>query len=210
MRIEVARPDGGVTLVRGTDGWSVEGEPWRPRRQLVRRILHQLHALRGRSVVAPEAEPDFELGAEAPRVTVRLADGREHGLVVGAANPTGVSHYVQVLPSPEVFLVARAAVEMFHWPVTAYREDRPTAVDHDAVVRFEARFAGQYLDVERGPDGWWIRSAVPPLAGSNDQLSLILGRPHGDSGAPHRGGGPAGSRRVGACRGDGACDGVGA
>lgn len=176
LRVEIVRGADELTLVRGDRGWRMKGRRWQPRRRVVRRILHQLHDVRPRRVVAESPTDELGLGPEAPMVTIVVQDGTVHRLRIGASNPAGVSHYVQRLPEPRVYLVASAAAEMFHWSEGAFREDRVTAVEHDEVVRFEAQLAGQYVDVERVGDDWVVRRTEPRRELTAEAAALLLGR----------------------------------
>lgn len=177
VQVEVVRGSERLDVRRSDGGWALADGRWRPARLVMRRIVHQLHALEARAEVSGVIEADLGLGPEAPRVRLVLRDGTEHRLRIGAANPTGVSHYVQVPPDPAVYLVQRAAVDLFVAPLDAWREDRITWVENADVVSFRVDLDGQVLEAEETGGEWRVRTAAPSVAEvPPDALRLLLGR----------------------------------
>jgi hypothetical protein len=184
----IDRPDLHLEVRRVDGTWTVDNQPWRPSRSMVRRVAHQLHDLDARADVAQGGEGDpalarYGLDEEAARIRVSLADGRELRFVVGDPNPTSVSVYLQVLDAGatgdgggRVYVVKKAAMDFWRSPLEAFREDRITMFDADAAARLRGVIDGEPLDIERIGDRVYRMHQPVDQPASRDAVRTMLGR----------------------------------
>ncbi|MEQ1504964.1 MAG: DUF4340 domain-containing protein, partial [Myxococcota bacterium] len=177
----IERPTDRIAI-RQVDGvWRVDGQPWRPNRSMIRRVAHQLHDLDARADVVdvpadPAALAQYGLGDGAIRVELSLADGRTLAFEVGDPNPTSVSWYLRLVPSGRVYVVKKAAMDLFRLDSAAFREDRIALFDADDATAIDATIDGAHLLVEQtGARTYRMRAPVDQPA-SRDRVRAMLGR----------------------------------
>ena len=95
---------------------------------MVNRSKHQLHRLKARSIVErnPVDLDNYGLGEDAIQVDLSLRGGQKESLLVGGANPTGVSYYMMPLSGPHkgsVLTVAKASVDFFGAELSDFRAE---------------------------------------------------------------------------------------
>ena len=90
----------------------------KPRLRWSIEVKHQLHRLKARSIVErnPVELDNYGLGKDAIQVDLSIRGGQNESLLIGGANPTGVSYYMMPLSGPHkgsVLTVAKASVDFF-------------------------------------------------------------------------------------------------
>ena len=170
-----------VLQLRKVDGlWHAEGHAWVPRAAMIRRIAHQLHDLDARANVVDHSTDlsEYGLGEAAVQVTLDVQGQPPVALRVGDLNPTSVSTYVQMVGRDRVYIVKKAAVEVFRGGSEPFREDRFAAFEvHDA-TRIQVTLPGApdagWAAERRAPRAWDLTSPQP-LPGSRDHIERALG-----------------------------------
>ncbi len=156
-RIELARPEDTVVLVRADDGWVMESpysgpaDAWR-----VDDALRELERASRGVLVAEVGDDAFGLGAEpAVRVTLVHSDGTTDELRVGAQAPTGWRTYVQS-PTGEVAAV-EARLDRLSDPAAAFRDRSMLRFAVPDVERVVLTGDEGELDVALDDRGrWWV------------------------------------------------------
>ena len=103
---------------------------------------------------APAAVAEFGLDKPAVEATLRLKDGRQLGLVLGAKSPTGAWVYAREPGKPAVFLVSDTVLRDATRPLAELRDKTVLAFDQGAVTGFEIVLPEATLAVERAGAGW--------------------------------------------------------
>lgn len=184
VAFSIDRPDGKLSMRKGEDGqWTVDGESFRPNRAMIRRVAHQLHDLTSRAdILGEEAASDpsrYGLGEGAIEVDLTLADGTKHHFLVGDPNPTGVSHYLQVLDEGKpgrIYVVKKSASDFWRNPVDAFREDRITTFDADEVERLDASIDGREIVIIRTDHRKYQQLAPIEQPAGREPVRMMLGR----------------------------------
>jgi hypothetical protein len=155
--VEIKRADGVVKLKREGDGWQVL-EPVKARgdRGAIDETVTSLVTARmDREIeAAPSALGDFGLDKPAAEVTLRLKDGKDLGLSLGAKSPTGVWVYAREAGKPAVFVVGESALRDATRPVADFRDKSVLAFDQKDVTGLEIVTRDDTLALEQA-DGRW-------------------------------------------------------
>src|SRR5437899_911663 len=123
--VEIKRTDATVKLKREGDGWQIlapvnaRGD----RGPIDETVTSIVTARMDREIEAdPKSLGDFGLDRPAAEVTLRLKDGKQVGLVLGAKSPTGVWVYAREAGKPAVFVVGDSVLRDSTRPVAEFRE----------------------------------------------------------------------------------------
>jgi Domain of unknown function (DUF4340) len=155
--VEIKRTDGVVKLKRDGDGWQVL-EPVKARGDrgaIDETVTSLITARMDREIeAAPTALGDFGLDKPTAEVTLRLKDGKDLGLSLGAKSPTGVWVYAREAGKPAVFVVGESALRDATRPVADFRDKSVLAFDQKEVTGLEIVTRDDTLALEQA-DGRW-------------------------------------------------------
>jgi len=170
------RGDAVVRLVREGDGWQML-EPVKARgdRGRVDETLTTLVTARiDREIEpAPKQLGDFGLEKPAAEVTLRLKDGKQLGLALGAKSPTGVWVYARDATKPAVFVLGEGALRDATRPLDDFRDRTVLALDAKGVSGFEIVTRDETLAVEQA-EGKWTLTRPVTLPADRDTITDFL------------------------------------
>lgn len=142
QEVVIYQPKQEVRLVNKDGRWTLMQANNEASTTMVNRSKHQLHNLKARSIV--EREPAdlsvYGLGENGIKVDLAVRGEEPSSLMIGQANPTGVSYYVLPLSGPHegtVVTVAKAAVDFFASELSAFRAEHFVQFDLSAVDSVE-------------------------------------------------------------------------
>ena len=138
--VELKRADSTVKLKREGDGWQIL-EPVKARgdRGAVDETVTSIVTARmDREIEAePKALGDFGLDRPAAEATLKLKDGKQLGLVLGAKSPTGVWVYAREAGKPAVFVVGDSVLRDTTRPLAEFRDKTVLAFEQKDVTGVE-------------------------------------------------------------------------
>ena len=174
--VEIKRPDSVVKLKREGDGWQIL-EPVKARGDrgpIDETVTSVVTARMDREIEsAPAALGDFGLDKPAAEVTLRLKDGKQLGLVLGAKNPTGVWVYAREAGKPAVFVVGDSVLRDTTRPLADFRDKAVLAFDQKDVTALEIITRDDTIAVEQA-DGRWKLTRPRALPADGDTLRDFL------------------------------------
>ena len=174
--VEIKRPDSVVKLKREGDGWQIL-EPVKARGDrgpIDETVTSVITARMDREIEsAPAALGDFGLDKPAAEVTLRLKDGKQLGLVLGAKNPTGVWVYAREAGKPAVFVVGDSVLRDTTRPLADFRDKAVLAFDQKDVTALEIITRDDTIAVEQA-DGRWKLTRPRALPADGDTLRDFL------------------------------------
>jgi len=174
--VEIKRPDSVVKLKREGDGWQIL-EPVKARGDrgpIDETVTSVITARMDREIEsAPTALGDFGLDKPAAEVTLRLKDGKQLGLVLGAKNPTGVWVYAREAGKPAVFVVGDSVLRDTTRPLADFRDKAVLAFDQKDVTALEIITRDDTIAVEQ-TDGRWKLTRPRALPADGDTLRDFL------------------------------------
>ncbi len=174
--VEIKRPDSVVKLKREGDGWQIL-EPVKARGDrgpIDETVTSVITARMDREIEsAPAALGDFGLDKPAAEVTLRLKDGKQLGLVLGAKNPTGVWVYAREAGKPAVFVVGDSVLRDTTRPLADFRDKAVLAFDQKDVTALEIITRDDTIAVEQ-TDGRWKLTRPRALPADGDTLRDFL------------------------------------
>src|SRR5437667_9691003 len=135
--LEIKRTDATVKLKREGDGWQIlapvnaRGD----RGPIDETVTSIVTARMDREIEAdPKSLGDFGLDRPAAEVTLRLKDGKQVGLVLGAKSPTGVWVYAREAGKPAVFVVGDSVLRASTRPAAEFRDKTVLAFEQREVT----------------------------------------------------------------------------
>src|SRR3989441_8694331 len=174
--VEIKRPVFVVKLKRVGDGWQIL-EPVKARGDrgpIDETVTSVVTARMDREIEsAPTALGDFGLDKPAAAVTLRLKDGKQLGLVLGAKNPTGVWVYAREAGKPAVFVVGDSVLRDTTRPLADFRDKAVLAFDQKDVTALEIITRDDTIAVEQA-DGRWKLTRPRALPADGDTLRDFL------------------------------------
>lgn len=174
--VEIKRPDSVVKLKREGDGWQIL-EPVKARGDrgpIDETVTSVVTARMDREIEsAPTALGDFGLDKPAAEVTLRLKDGKQLGLVLGAKSPTGVWVYAREAGKPAVFVVGDSVLRDTTRPLADFRDKAVLAFDQKDVTALEIITRDDTIAVEQA-DGRWKLTRPRALPADGDTLRDFL------------------------------------
>jgi len=174
--VEIKRPDAVVKLKREGDGWQIL-EPLKARGDrgpIDETVTSVVTARMDREIDAdPKALGDFGLDKPAAEVTLRLKDGKQIGLTLGAKSPTGVWVYAREAGKPAVVVVGESVLRDTTRPVAEFRDKSVLAFDQKDVTGFEIVTRDDTLAVEQA-EGRWKLTRPRPLPADADTVREFL------------------------------------
>ena len=174
--VEIRRPDSVVKLKREGDGWQIL-EPVKARGDrgpIDETVTSVVTTRMDREIEsAPTALGDFGLDKPAAEVTLRLKDGKQLGLVLGAKSPTGVWVYAREAGKPAVFVVGDSVLRDTTRPLVDFRDKAVLAFDQKDVTALEIITRDDTIAVEQA-DGRWKLTRPRALPADGDTLRDFL------------------------------------
>jgi len=174
--VEIKRPDSVLKLKREGDGWQIL-EPVKARGDrgpIDETVTSVVTARMDREIEsAPTALGDFGLDKPAAEVTLRLKDGKQLGLVLGAKSPTGVWVYAREAGKPAVFVVGDSVLRDTTRPLADFRDKAVLAFDQKDVTALEIITRDDTIAVEQA-DGRWKLTRPRALPADGDTLRDFL------------------------------------
>jgi hypothetical protein len=174
--VELKRPDSVVKLKREGDGWQIL-EPVQARGDrgpIDETVTSVVTARMDREIeAAPAALGDFGLDKPAAEITLRLKDGKQLGLILGAKSPTGVWVYAREAGKPSVFVVGDSVLRDTTRPLADFRDKAVIAFDQKDVTGLEVVTRDEAIAVEMA-DGRWKLSRPRALPADGDTVREFL------------------------------------
>jgi len=174
--VEIKRPDATVKAKREGDGWQLL-EPVQARgdRTPVEETVNSVVTARmDREIEAnPKAPGDFGLDKPAAEVTLRLKDGKQIGLALGAKSPTGVWVYAREAGKPAVFVVGESILRDATRPFAEFRDKTVLAFDQKDVTAVEVVARDDTLNLQQA-DGRWKLTRPRALPADGDTVRDFL------------------------------------
>jgi hypothetical protein len=174
--VELKRADSTVKLKRECDGWQML-EPVNARgdRGAVDETVTSIVTARmDREIEAePKALGDFGLDRPAAEATLKLKDGKQIGLVLGAKSPTGVWVYAREAGKPAVFVVGDSVLRDTTRPVAEFRDKAVLAFEQRDVTGLELDMRDEKIALEQA-DGRWKVTKPRPLPADADTVRDFL------------------------------------
>ena len=174
--VDLKRTDSTVKLKREGDGWQLL-EPVKARgdRGAVDETVTSIVTARmDREIDAdPKALADFGLDRPAAEATLRLKDGKQLGLILGAKSPTGVWVYAREAGKPAVFVVGDSVLRDATRPVAEFRDKTVIAFDQKDVTGVEIDTRDEKIALEQA-DGRWKMTKPRPLPADGDTVRGFL------------------------------------
>src|SRR6266850_2203833 len=174
--IEIKRPDATIKAKREGDGWQLL-EPVQARgdRAPVEETVSSVITARmDREIDAdPKTPGDFGLDKPAAQVTLRLKDGKQIGLALGAKSPTGVWVYARETGKPAVFVVGESILRDATRPLVEFRDKTVLAFDQKDVTGVEVVARDDTLSLEQAA-GRWKLTRPRALPADNDTVRDFL------------------------------------
>ena len=140
--VVIHQPGQEVRMIENNGTWNLVQAGNEASTTMVNRSKHQLHQLKARSIVErnPVDLENYGLGNNAIQVDLSLRGGQKESLLVGSANPTGVSYYMMPLSGPHkgsVLTVAKASVDFFGSELSEFRAEHFVQFDLKSVDSIE-------------------------------------------------------------------------
>jgi hypothetical protein len=174
--VEIKRPDSGVKLKREGDGWQIL-EPIKARGDrgpIDEAVTSVVTARMDREIeAAPTALGDFGLDKPSAEVTLRLKDGKQLGLVLGAKSPTGVWVYAREAGKPAVFVIGDSVLRDMTRPLDDFRDKSVVAFDQKDVTAVDIVTRDEAITAEAA-DGRWKLTRPRALAADGDTMRDFL------------------------------------
>src|SRR5262245_39119624 len=174
--VELKRTDTTVKLKREGDGWqilapvSARGD----RGAVDETVTSVVTARMDRELESyQKALGDYGLDKPASEITLRLKDGKQAGLILGAKSPTGVWVYAREAGKPAVFVVGDSVLRDTTRPVAEFRDKTVLAFDQKDVTGLELDLRDDKIALEQA-DGKWKLSRPGALPADADMVRDFL------------------------------------
>jgi hypothetical protein len=174
--LEIKRTDSTVKLKREGDGWQIlapvnaRGD----RGPIDETVTSIVTARMDREIEAdPKSLGDFGLDRPAAEITLRLKDGKQAGLVLGAKSPTGVWVYAREAGKPAVFVVGDSVLRDTTRPIAEFRDKTVLAFNQPDVTGLEIDLRDDKIALEQA-DGRWKLVRPRTLPADSDTVRDFL------------------------------------
>jgi len=174
--VELKRTDSTVTLKREGDVWQILApvKARGDRGPIDETVTSIVTARMDREIEAdPKALGDFGLDRPAAEATLKLKDGKQIGLILGAKSPTGVWVYAREAGKPAVFVVGDSVLRDTTRPVADFRDKTVLAFDQKDVTGLEIDTRDEKIALEQA-DGRWKLTRPRPLPADADTVRDFL------------------------------------
>jgi Domain of unknown function (DUF4340) len=174
--VELKRTDSTVTLKREGDAWQILApvKARGDRGPIDETVTSIVTARMDREIEAdPKVLGDFGLDRPAAEATLKLKDGKQIGLILGAKSPTGVWVYAREAGKPAVFVVGDSVLRDTTRPVAEFRDKTVLAFDQKDVTGLEIDTRDEKIALEQA-DGRWKLTRPRPLPADADTVRDFL------------------------------------
>jgi uncharacterized protein DUF4340 len=174
--VEIKRADSTVKLKREGDGWQIQApvNARGDRGAVDETVTSIVTARMDREIEAdPKALGDYGLDKPASEITLRLKDGKQAGLVLGAKSPTGVWVYAREAGKPAVFVVGDSVLRDSTRPVAEFRDKTVLAFEQREVTGLEIDTRDDQIALEQA-DGRWKMIRPRALPADSDTVRDFL------------------------------------
>src|SRR5216117_1334600 len=157
--VELKRSGEVVKLKREADGWQIlEPVTARGDRAKVDETLTTLTTARVDREIesAPKRLDQYGLDTPAADITLRLKDGRQLGLQLGAKNPTGVWAYARERDKPAVFVIPDSVLRDSTKPAVDFRDKTILSFERKDVTGLDLALRDDALSLNHVEKGWRI------------------------------------------------------
>lgn len=178
-RVEIVRPEGPVTLEKGSDGWHLTAPIDAPADQaLAEGAVRTMAHLVSNGVISrnPDKADTFEVDpAHGIRVSLFYADDAspKASVVVGKLAPGFTHTYATLADSPEVHRVVGPLRYQLQRTPGQWRDRAILRLDPAQVTRV-AFVGAKSLTLEKGPDGWTPEGGGDPVPDTVVRRTLDL------------------------------------
>jgi uncharacterized protein DUF4340 len=162
--LDIKRADSTVKLKREADGWQIQAPVnGRGDRGAVDETVTSIVTARmDREIEAdPKALGDYGLDKPAAEITLRLKDGKQAGLILGAKSPTGVWVYAREAGKPAVFVVGDSVLRDSTRPVAEFRDKTVLAFEQREVTGLEIDTRDDKIALEQADNRWKLTRPRP-------------------------------------------------
>lgn len=122
---------------------------------------------------APAQLAEFGLDKPAAEIALRLKDGRQLGVALGAKSPTGAWVYARERDKPAVFVLPESVLRDATRPLADFRDRTVLAFDGKSVSALEVQTREETLAVEQA-DGRWKLTKPVALAADAETVADFL------------------------------------
>ncbi|HZO39738.1 MAG TPA: DUF4340 domain-containing protein [Methylomirabilota bacterium] len=174
--LELKRADSTVKLKRESDGWQIQApvNARGDRGAVDETVTSVVTARMDREIEAdPKALGDYGLDKPAAEITLRLKDGKQAGLILGAKSPTGVWVYAREAGKPAVFVVGDSVLRDSTRPVAEFRDKTVLAFEQREVTGLEIDTRDDKIALEQA-EGRWKLIRPRPLPADTDTVRDFL------------------------------------
>ena len=174
--LELKRADSTVKLKRESDGWQIQApvNARGDRGAVDETVTSIVTARMDREIEAdPTALGDYGLDKPAAEITLRLKDGKQAGLILGAKSPTGVWVYAREAGKPAVFVVGDSVLRDSTRPVAEFRDKTVLAFEQREVTGLEIDTRDDKIALEQA-EGRWKLIRPRPLPADTDTVRDFL------------------------------------
>jgi Domain of unknown function (DUF4340) len=174
--LELKRADSTVKLKRESDGWQIQApvNARGDRGAVDETVTSVVTARMDREIEAdPKALGDYGLDKPAAEITLRLKDGKQAGLILGAKSPTGVWVYAREAGKPAVFVVGDSVLRDSTRPVAEFRDKTVLAFEQREVTGLEIDTRDEKIALEQA-EGRWKLIRPRPLPADTDTVRDFL------------------------------------
>jgi Domain of unknown function (DUF4340) len=174
--LELKRADSTVKLKRESDGWQIQApvNARGDRGAVDETVTSVVTARMDREIEAdPKALGDYGLDKPAAEITLRLKDGKQAGLILGAKSPTGVWVYAREAGKPAVFVVGDSVLRDSTRPVAEFRDKTVLAFEQREVTGLEIDTRDDKIALEQA-EGRWKLIRPRPLPADTDMVRDFL------------------------------------
>ena len=162
--LELKRADSTVKLKRESDGWQIQApvNARGDRGAVDETVTSVVTARMDREIEAdPKALGDYGLDKPAAEITLRLKDGKQAGLILGAKSPTGVWVYAREAGKPAVFVVGDSVLRDSTRPVAEFRDKTVLAFEQREVTGLEIDTRDDKIALEQADNRWKLTRPRP-------------------------------------------------
>ena len=173
QEVVIHQPGQEVRMVEKNGTWVLVQADNEASTTMVNRSKHQLHRLKARSIVErnPTELNNYGLGKDAIQVDLSIRGGQKESLLIGGANPTGVSYYMMPLSGPHkgsVVTVAKASVDFFGSELGDFRAEHFVQFDLQSVDAIEIALSESFVTKRKLGTGVRTWSAKRSTVGDVD------------------------------------------
>ncbi len=176
QELTIERPGDSLKVRREGNAWQML-EPVKTRgdRGKIEDVLTTILTARSDREIAasPGSVAEFGLDKPAAKIAMKLKDGKDLGLTLGAKSPTGVWVYARETAKPAVFVVGDSVLRDATLPAADFRDKTLLAVDRKDVTAMDIVTRDDSITLE-GADGKWRLTRPIALAADTETVTDFL------------------------------------